>query len=744
MIKRFTELGRSLGLLAVLFLALPSVAAEATEAQAAPKPAAKTSAAKIAPGQSAQPAKPKTSQAQKPASTAKTPAQAKSQAKSQAKPQVSDQTSPLASPLHPAILSEQDRDLGRQAMREASAGRFDKAREIASRAKEPLVGRLVHWLWLQTANSGAPFEQIAQFIETSPDWPSREALLRRADEAITQAVGDARILAWYKAYPPESGLGWLRLAEALERQGRDAEMMAALRRSWSDGNLSLTDETELWREFSSRLTADDNARRLDRLLWEEQYDAARRMLPRVTPEARAIAEARLALGRNIDGAERVADSLPQILQSDGGLAYDRMRWNRRRGKDDIVEALLYAAPDDLGRAEKWWVERHFRARKAMAEGRISEAYRLAAGHGLKAGNSMVEAEWLAGWIALRLLQEPRIAQKHFEALLSSVTTPVSQARAGYWLGRSFEALGDREQARLWYSQASKHATVFYGQLASFALTPSAQLRLPQEAEPSAEAVARFNRRPVVRAAKILVELGQEQRLRPFILRLAHTSESVDEHRLVARLARQLNRVDLAVAATKRSARYGGLAQVQEAFPLVEPMARTRMPETALVLAVARQESEFNQFAVSPAGARGLMQLMPATAKGVAKELKTGYAPAKLTDDAHYNVQLGSHYLQGLLDNWDHNYVLALAGYNAGEARVRRWIKDWGDPRLDGIDPVDWIELIPFSETRNYVQRVLESVQVYRALLGGQAPTTERLLADMRGLQRRACAANVGC
>ena len=180
--------------------------------------------------------------------------------------------------------------------------------------------------------------------------------------------------------------------------------------------------------------------------------------------------------------------------------------------------------------------------------------------------------------------------------------------------------------------------------------------------------------------------------------------------------------------------------VREAFPLVEPMAQTDRPETALVLAVARQESEFNQFAISPAGARGLMQLMPATAKGVAREVKQPYSPSKLTGDAQYNVRLGSHYLDGLLRNWDHNYILALASYNAGEARARKWIKDWGDPRYESVDAVDWIELIPFSETRNYVQRVLESAQVYRALLKGAAPSADRLQADLRGMPRKACAA----
>jgi soluble lytic murein transglycosylase len=643
--------------------------------------------------------------------------------------------------LAPAILlSHADQSWGREAMREAKAGKFDKAREAAAKAKDPLVGRLVHWLWLQTPNSGAPFEAIAEFIEKSPDWPAREALLRRADESVNEAVGDTRIIQWYTQRPPESGLGWLRYAEALDRQSRSAEALAAVRKAWTDGNLSLRDENDVWREFGNRLTPAENAARLDRLLWDAQYDAARRMLPRVDGEAKILGEARLALALRTPAADKIAAMLPQKLREDGGLAYEQMRWNRREGKDDIVESLLYNAPDELGRAEKWWVERHFRARKALIDGRISEAYRLASNHGLSGGSSYTEAEWLAGWIALRLLQEPQIAVKHFAALQSNVRTPVSQSRAGYWLGRTYTITGDQAQARHWYAQASKHATTFYGQLATFALDPKARLQLPDDPEPSAAAIAQFDKREVVRAAKILVELGQEDRLRPFILRLAHTADTLEEHQLAARLARMLNRVDLAVAATKRTARYAGLSLVREAFPLVEPMAQTAAPETALVLAVARQESEFNQHAVSPVGARGLMQLMPATAKGVAKEVKQPYSPAKLTDDAHYNVRLGSHYLDGLLRNWDSNYILALVSYNAGEARARKWIKDWGDPRYESIDAVDWIELIPFSETRNYVQRVLEGVQVYRALLRGAAPTADRLQADLRGLPRKACAA----
>lgn len=639
-------------------------------------------------------------------------------------------------PAHHEILSAQDREIGRKALQEAAAYRFDAARKIAATAREPMIAQLTRWLWLQTANSGASFEEIANFIDSKPDWPAREALLRRAEEAIDGSTGDGRILAWFDAHPPETGLGLLRLGEALLRLGRDKDAFPVMRRAWVDGNLALRDEKVLWAEFGDRFSPADNAARTDRLLWDGNIEAARRMIPRLDDDARRLAEARIALANNVAGAENVVASLPAHLRDDGGLNYDRLRWQRKRGMNDGVEALLYNAPDDLGRAEKWWVERHFRARKALVEGRISEAYRLAAGNGLKDGASKADAEWLSGWIALRLLQEPKAALKHFMALQDAVRFPVSLSRAAYWLGRTYVALGEAEQARRYYEQAAKHGTTFYGQLAAHELDAASPLVLPAQIQPTAEQTRHFQRREVVRAAQILVELDQEERLRPFIIRLVNTADTPEEHKLVAQLARNLRRVDLAVASSKRSARQGVIL-VHEAFPLVEPMIRIDSPETALVLALARQESEFNQTAVSPVGARGLMQLMPATAKGVAKDLKLGYDQNQLTRSADYNVRLGSHYLKGLLSNWDNNYVLALAAYNAGEGRVRKWIQDWGDPRQPNVDVIDWIELIPFNETRNYVQRVLEGVQIYRTLLNSQPSAIDRMYTDMRGMPRQA-------
>ncbi len=640
-------------------------------------------------------------------------------------------------PAQQTLLSAADREIGRKAMQEAEAGRFDAARRIAATARDPLIPQLVRWLWLQAPNSGASFEEIASFIDSKPDWPAREALLRRAEEAMNGSTGDGRVIAWFDAHPPETGLGLLRLGEALLRLGREADAFPVMRRAWVDGNLALRDEKTLWTEFGSRFSNADNAARTDRLLWDGNIEAARRMLPRLDSDSRRLAEARIALAGNVAGAEKLVAGLPAHLREDGGLAYDRLRWQRKRGMDEGVEALLHNAPDDLGRAEKWWTERHLRARKAMAEGRISEAYRLAAGHGLKDGSALAEAEWLAGWIALRLLQEPQAALKHFSKLQDSVRYPVSLSRAGYWLGRTHDALGNADLARRSYEDAARHSTTFYGQLAAHVIDPGAPLNLPDTTQPGAEVARHFERREVVRAARLLVELDQEDRLRPFILRLVHTADTPEEHKLVAQLARNLRRVDLAVMASKRSARQN-IILVRESYPLVEPMLHVRQPETALVLALSRQESEFNQFAVSPAGARGLMQLMPATAQGVAKEIKAGYQLASLTNDAGYNVRLGTHYLNGLLQNWSNNYVLALAAYNAGEGRVRRWIRDWGDPRLSHVDVIDWIELIPFTETRNYVQRVLEGVQIYRALLGSKPANLDRMYVDMRGTAQQAC------
>ena len=643
---------------------------------------------------------------------------------------------PVAKPVRPApvlpvvTLSPADNAAATLALRAMDAGKWDEARAYAQRAASDIPLQIVTWAWLQRPGNGAGFAEISRFLDTHEDWPNRDTIVRRAEEAMDPNMPDEQILAWFDKRPPMTGEGRFRLAEALFRAGRQAEGLTRLRDAWANGNFAARDESDLFRKYDYMLTADDHWLRLDRLLWDRQVEPAKRMLARVSPGRRAVAEARLALITRTGNIDRLLAQVPADLINDGGLAFERLRWRREKGLTDRVEEILLAPPGDAVKSERWWNERQVRARSALAEGRISDAYRLAANHGFLDNRNLVEAEWLAGWIALRFLNEADRSVQHFLTVFQAAKFPVSRARAAYWTGRAAEALNDAERAQQWYVEASQYPTTFYGQIALVKLNRAGPLDLPPDPAPTAAELAAFEKRSVVRATRALAELNQADRLRPFILRLEELSTTPEQHALVASFARAIGRIDLAVAAAKRAGQ-AGVVLVDGAFPLVPALSATASPEPAIVLALSRQESEFNQYAVSPAGARGLMQLMPATAREVARGAGIGYQLDWLTSNPDYNAKLGSRYVAQLLGNFDGNLPMAFAAYNAGEGRVRKWVKDWGDPRLPAVDVIDWIELIPFSETRNYVQRVLEGVQVYRHRLA-PAGTSLQLASDLRG------------
>ena len=669
----------------------------------------------------------------KPAAAATAP-KPKAKAKAEDRPPLPP-TPQLSAATLPNLLGLNERKTAAAALEAAEKGAAARAHELAALAGHPQVAELVDWLILSQPGTGAGFERIADFLSRHPEWPSVETLIRRAEDALDGTQTSARVIAWFGERDPMTANGRIRLGEALARIGRADEGRQLIRAGWVSGNFGVKDEKDTYRRIASLLTAEDHVARLDRLLWERQVDAARRMLPRVDSNHKAVAEARIGLITKAGNVDKLVARVPAEFAGHGGLTYDRLRWRREKGLDGKVEELLMDPPDDLGRAEKWWIERHWRARKALSEGRVSEAYRLAADHGPLEGRSLAEAEWLAGWIALRFLDDRRSAETHFLHVQNTVRFPVSRARGAYWIARAADANNERQRARQWYAEAARHPTTYYGQLALLNLGERGPLRLPADPEPSPEDRERFERRDLVLAARILAETGQDQRLRTFLLRLQGLAERTEEHALVTRLARDLGRIDLAVAVAKRSAQ-AGVPLIAYSYPVIEPIAQERSPEPPLLLAVSRQESEFNAGAVSSAGALGLMQLMPQTAREVARVMQVSYRRDQLTADPTYNVRLGSRYLGGLLDSWDGNYVLALAAYNAGEGRVRKWIREWGDPRRPDVDAIDWIELIPFSETRNYVQRVLESLQVYRQLLNPAASQALLLERDLGGRFRQ--------
>jgi soluble lytic murein transglycosylase len=424
--------------------------------------------------------------------------------------------------------------------------------------------------------------------------------------------------------------------------------------------------------------------------------------------------------------------VPVELQGDPGLVYDQVRWYRRRDYEATARQLLLHYRVDDAQPDQFWRERGQLARSALSAGNPGEAYRLASEHGFTRGSELADSEWLAGWIALRFLQQPEVATPHFLAMFESVTHPVSRARGAYWLGRTAAAMGDTETATLWYRLAAQHPVAFYGQLSHAQLHPNQPLPLPADPEVSAADAQQFEDHELVRAIRLLTMAGERERQRAFVLRLAELSETGAWKDMTASLAHEINRPDLAVAVARQSIR-AGTPLVRNGYPVLsitDGGAEPYAVEMPLVHAIVRQESSFDVRAVSPAGAQGLMQLMPATARGIAGTLALPYLPSDLTSSPEYNISLGRAYIGSMLNRFEGSYILALAAYNAGPSRVNQWLGTNGDPRIGAEAAIDWIELIPSSETRNYVQRCLENLQVYRARTGSTLQLAQTLDGDL--------------
>ena len=602
---------------------------------------------------------------------------------------------------------------------------LNRARSEAAALRDPVLIKLVTWMEYRAPGSRASFGEISQFLADNPDWPDSRALRRNAENGIGLSRPPADVLAWFDKTPPSSGGGRIAQISALETLGRNSEAQAAARAAWRDANFTEGEERDFLSRFRKLLTHDDHAARLDRLIWDGRVFDARRLLRLVDSDTQALANARLALRRLDPGIDGALKRVPAALQNNPGLLYERLRWRRIKGRDMEARDMLDHPPSDLVRPEMWWDERSIQVRRALANGEASVAYRLASRNGLSRGAAFADAEFLSGWIALRFLGDSTGALKHFEALHANVTFPVSLARGAYWAGRAAEAQGNDESAHTWYAEASSYPTVFYGQLARLRLEESPT---PTDPPVTIDEAKAFASDELVRAARYAARSPDRVLMRSFVLRLAERAKTPAEHRLVAALADREGRPEVAVAAAKASARRG-VVLLDSAYPerRFPPGANTVEPE--LALAVMRQESAFDSQAVSGAGARGLMQLIGPTAQSVAKALKLPYERERLNLDPDYNIRLGTRYLADLVEQFSGSYVLAVAAYNAGPARVRTWSRNGGDPRKGSLDILDWIEMIPLSETRDYVQRVIENLEIYRTRKGG-IPLAARLKDDL--------------
>tara|TARA_R110002020_G_scaffold175011_3_gene366817 strand:- start:1685 stop:3661 length:1977 start_codon:yes stop_codon:yes gene_type:complete len=598
---------------------------------------------------------------------------------------------------------------------------------------------IVEWHFLR--NGGGTAGEVMAFLGRSGDWPGLDWLRKQSEEAFATAPNE-QVRDFFAGDTAQTPEGVLIQARALTDSGDVGEAKANIVIAWR--TMAMEDETQA--EYLSDyrdLLAPHHEARLSQMLWQGHDVSARRMFPYVSDGARKLAEARLGLYAGAGNVDTLIAAVPAPYDADPGLAHARFEWRAKRGrKDDAIELMLSRSTDaaSLGEPAAWAPRRRAYARDAMEDGHATQAYRIAASHHLTQadGYAYSDLEWMAGYTALRFLKDPTRAATHFERFDASVETPISKGRGGYWLGRAYEAASMPDEAERAYASGADYQTSYYGLLAAekLELPFDEALANPPDLPPLSE--ASFVDSRVFEAGQNLLDAGEEILAERFLTHLVEGLDPVAAAQLGAWAVDQ-NEAHLAVMISKRAAQ-AGLELAGAYYPLHEVGRMDLAMHPEMVLAIARRESEFDPSVISGAGARGLMQVMPATAQSVAStlELSDEHSTDRLLTDWRHNARLGAEYLARLAEQFDGNPVLMSAGYNAGPSRPVRWMREMGDPRRDDVDIVDWIEFIPFSETRNYVMRVTESLPVYRARLGLDplpVPFTQELKGNLLRVDR---------
>ena len=598
---------------------------------------------------------------------------------------------------------------------------------LSSRASDPTVAAIARWRYLIDRESGASFADLSAFLDAHPNWPNAETTQRNAERAMPVDMPASQVLAFFQNREPVSGEGMLMRGAALLAQGDTAEGPIWIRRGYVAGTFSASREAQIREQYAQYLPADADKLRLSALLWEDDFAGAQRMLAYVDTGTRAVGTARLKLRSNTKGAQQFIDAVPAALKEDFGLLYDIGRWYRRSEQYTAGARFMaksYRDPAIPIPLDKWWDEKSAHVRMAIKERRWTDAYAVSASAGLTEGADFAEAEFLAGWMQLRFLGDTSRALAHFDRIAPNVSTPISLARGHYWTARAREAAGDNAGAIVEYELAAKNPETYYGQLATAALSSNPTITVDMSTSVSSRGISTMERDELVQAIAMLSAIGDTTLLPRFVGALGDRLEVREDFETASALLMQLNRPAMSVRVAKR-AMQKDLHVFRYAYPMVDlPPYRGngQPPDPAFVHALMRQESEFDPNARSTADARGIMQMLPATAKMTANRHGIPYEASRLLGDWQYNATLGMAHMRDLLDQFGGSYVLVAVAYNAGPGRANQWIKEFGDPRSPGVDVVDWIERIPFSETRNYVMRLIENTNVYRAMLaGGSAP-----------------------
>ena len=627
------------------------------------------------------------------------------------------------------FLNDKDFNRAKTIFDNIKSGKWNTAYKSSQRIKDKDFKNLINWLYLLKTGNNATFSDYQIFISKNSDFPRIGRLRYLAEQKIyLKNTTPKFVINWFEEYPPVSGTGKIKLAEAFLLVDKNSNITDLVKEGWITAKLSKSDMRFYRKKFKNILDDDDYIKRADYLSWERKYWDLKRMLRYLPKDERALYNARQILMSNSYGVDNAISKVPQHLKKDIGLQYDRLKWRNRRGRLESSLQILYEnsnlSEEKLVRADLWWKQRESIVRSLIYKKRYKTAYKVASEHSLSSGPEFAEAEWLSGWIAHTFLKSQEYAINHFLNFYDNVGYPISLARGAYWLGKSYQALGDDQNAKKYFKEGSIFLTTYYGQLSFREINGDLEFSLEDQSIFENNYDKEFKKNKLVRLVKILKELDQTKYSKSIIKHLATLNIDSGSEVLAAKLATEVERYDYAIQISKQAS-YEKRFFLKYNYPIIttpREINKKIMPRSELILAIIRQESEFDRQANSYVGARGMMQLMKYTAKIVAKQAKLPYSISGLTRDPEYNIKLGSYYINSLLEEYNGVYPFAIAAYNAGPNRVKTWRRVNGDPVKNELSYVDWIELIRFKETRNYVQRVLENVNVYKYMIN-QKPVT---------------------
>ena len=623
------------------------------------------------------------------------------------------------------ILSQRDYQIAKSIFEFIDKKKWQTALKLSKKSRDQTLYELVNYLYLKQSNNAASFYDYSSFIKSNADFPRISRLRYLAEHKINFSNNTPiGIIKWFDNQMPLSEFGKIKLGEAYLTQGDNIKGSKLIKEGWIKAKLTKSQLKFLRKKYKKIITVEDNIKRADWHAWEGKHWDVQRMLRYLPKDYTLLYKARQILMSQSYGVDTAISNVPAKFKNDIGLRYDRLKWRRRRGRLDPSLEILFSIPNDpvkLIKPEAWWKERAILSRSLIYKKKYAIAYKVASNHSMSEGPKYAEAEWLSGWIALVFLDDPRMALEHFNSFYENVGYPISLSRGAYWLGRTYKEINNKDKSIEWFEKASQYLNTYYGQLAFREINPGQDFALEDQINVSEKYKKEFNKNNLVKTIKILHELNKTKYTKDFLKHLSVLNIEKGSEVLAGNLAIEVGRYDFGIQIAK-AASYEKRFYNSVNYPVIETpkiVNQKRMAKPEIVLAIIRQESEFDQKANSYVGARGMMQLMTYTAKLVAKQANLPYSKSRLRTDPYYNIKLGSYYFTSLLEEYEGSYPFALAAYNAGPKRVKYWKKINGNPQKEEISYIDWIELIKFKETRNYVQRVLENVNVYRFMLSGK-------------------------